>query len=235
MSARPENSFVHTTFHALVETDAQIAHLKGGEYSKPASIERFNAAKAGLESKGFKVTVAENRDDAFEKLKTLIPAGVTVNVAHSTTLEEIGFIDYLMGETPYDNIRTKILAEKDPAKQAELRRVLGTTVDYFLTSMAAVTENGELAHGDFSGTKVGGVAFGAKNVVVVVGSNKIVKDEAEAYKRTVEWCLPFAGAFSREVFKAPGTSLNNYQVIRAANPFNPDRIKVLLINEALGA
>jgi len=140
-----------------------------------------------------------------------------------------------MGETPYDNIRTKILAEKDLAKQAELRRVLGTTVDYFLTSMCAVTENGEMAHGDFSGTKVGGVAFGAKNVVVVVGSNKIVKDEAEAYQRTVEWCVPFAGAYSREVFKAPGTTLNNYQVLRAANPFNPGRIQVLLIKEALGA
>ncbi|KAF9363769.1 hypothetical protein BGX34_003376 [Mortierella sp. NVP85] len=235
MSSRPENTFAHTNFHALVETDKQIAHLKDGAYSKPVSAERFNIAKAGLESKGFKVTVAEDKDDAFEKLKTLIPEGATVNVAHSTTLEEIGFINYLMGETPYDNIRTKILAEKDLAKQAELRRVLGTTVDYFLTSMCAVTENGEMAHGDFSGTKVGGVAFGAKNVVVVVGSNKIVKDEAEAYKRTVEWCVPFAGAYSREVFKAPGTTLNNYQVIRAANPFNPGRIQVLLIKEALGA
>ncbi|KAK3809308.1 MAG: hypothetical protein J3Q66DRAFT_353484 [Benniella sp.] len=235
MSSRPENTFAHTNFHALVETDKQIAHLKDGAYSKPVSVERFNIAKAGLESKGFKVTVAEDKDDAFEKLKTLIPEGATVNVAHSTTLEEIGFINYLMGETPYDNIRTKILAEKDLAKQAELRRVLGTTVDYFLTSMCAVTENGEMAHGDFSGTKVGGVAFGAKNVVVVVGSNKIVKDEAEAYKRTVEWCVPFASAYSREVFKAPGTTLNNYQVLRAANPFNPGRIQVLLIKEALGA
>ncbi|KAG0001429.1 hypothetical protein BGZ65_003497, partial [Modicella reniformis] len=166
MSIRPENTFAHTTFEALVNVDEQIAHLKDGAYSKPVSDERFNAAKAGLEAKGFKVTVAENKDDAFEKLKTLIPAGVTVNVAHSTTLEEIGFINYLMGETPYINIRTKILAEKDPAKQAELRRILGTTVDYFLTSMCAVTENGEMSHGDFSGTKVGGVAYGAKNVVV---------------------------------------------------------------------
>ncbi|KAF9159988.1 hypothetical protein BGZ80_009052, partial [Entomortierella chlamydospora] len=63
----------------------------------------------------------------------------------------------------------------------------------------------------------------------------IVKDEAEAYKRVTEWCVPFAGAYAREVFKVPGTTLSNYQVLRQANPFNPDRIKVLLINEALGA
>ncbi|ORZ09396.1 hypothetical protein BCR41DRAFT_424182 [Lobosporangium transversale] len=235
MSTRPENSFANTTFQALVNSDPQIAHLKDGAYSKAASPERFNITKAGLEAKGFKVTIAENKDEAYEKLKSLIPAGASINLAHSTTLEEIGFINYLMGETPYVNIRAKILAEKDPVKQAELRRIDGTTVDYFLTSMCAVTENGELAHGDQTGTKVGGVAFGAKNVIVVVGSNKIVKDEAEAFKRTTEWCLPFASAFSREVFKAPGASLNNYQVIRQANPFNPDRIQVLLINEALGA
>ncbi|KAF9914032.1 hypothetical protein BX616_009103 [Lobosporangium transversale] len=216
MSTRPENSFANTTFQALVNSDPQIAHLKDGAYSKAASPERFNITKAGLEAKGFKVTIAENKDEAYEKLKSLIPAGASINLAHSTTLEEIGFINYLMGETPYVNIRAKILAEKDPVKQAELRRIDGTTVDYFLTSMCAVTENGELAHGDQTGTK-------------------IVKDEAEAFKRTTEWCLPFASAFSREVFKAPGASLNNYQVIRQANPFNPDRIQVLLINEALGA
>ncbi|KAF9091137.1 hypothetical protein BGX23_005443 [Mortierella sp. AD031] len=234
MSSRPANTFAHTTFEALVKTDAQIAHLKDGAYSKAASAERFESAKSGLEAKGFKVTVAQNKDEAFETLKSLIPEGVSLNVAHSTTLEEIGFIDYLIGETPYNNVRSTILAEKDLAKQAELRRTIGTTVDYFLTSMAAITETGAMAHGDFTGSKVGGVAFGAKNVIVVVGSNKIVKDEEEAYKRTVEWCVPAAGAFSRKVFKAPGTSLTNYEVIRQANPFNPGRIQVLLVNEALG-
>ncbi|KAG0303122.1 hypothetical protein BGZ98_006973, partial [Dissophora globulifera] len=211
MSTRPANSYAHTTFEALVKIDEQIAHLKDGAYSKAASTERFETTKAGLEAKGFKVTVAEDKDDAFEKLKGLIPAGASLNVAHSTSLEEIGFIDYLIGETPYDNIRTKILAEKDPIKQATMRRVLGTTVDYFLTSMCAITESGEMAHGDLSGSKVGGVSYGAKNVIVVVGSNKIVKDEVEAYKRTTEWCVPFTAAYSREVFKAPGTQLVNYQ------------------------
>jgi len=71
---RPENTFAHTNFEALVKIDAQIAHLADGAYSKPVSAERVAQAKAGLESKGFKVTVAENKDDAFEKLKGLIPA-----------------------------------------------------------------------------------------------------------------------------------------------------------------
>ncbi|KAG0239482.1 hypothetical protein BGX31_002739 [Mortierella sp. GBA43] len=221
MSTRPENSHANTTFQALAEVDKELSLLKDGAYSKSATIERFNVAKAGLEAKGFKVTVAQDKDEAFGKLKSLIP--------------DIGFIDCLKGETPYDNIRAKILAEKDQVKQAELRRVQGITVDYFLTSVSAITENGEMAHGDFSGNKVDSVVFGAKNVIVVVGSNKIVKDEAEAFKRTIEWCVPFAGAYMREIFKLPGTQLSHYHVIRQANPFNPGRIQVLFINEAPGA
>ncbi|KAG0318256.1 hypothetical protein BGZ99_005803 [Dissophora globulifera] len=234
MSTRPANTHVNITFEALVNVDEQIAHLKDGAYSKAASPERFETTRAALEAKGFKVTVAEDKDDAFEKLRSLIPAGVSLNNAHSTTLEEIGFVDYLKGETSYNNVHAAILAETDPIKQATMRRVLGTTVDYFLTSMAAVTENGELAHGDFSGTKVGGVSYGAKNVIVVVGSNKIVKDEAEAYKRTMEWCVPVACAFTRQILNIPGTEILNYELIRGASPLTPGRIHILFIKEALG-
>ncbi|KAG0303123.1 hypothetical protein BGZ98_006974 [Dissophora globulifera] len=220
MSTRPANSHANITFEALVNVDEQIAHLKDGAYSKAASPERFETTRAALEAKGFKVTVAEDKDDAFEKLKSLIPA--------------IGFIDYLKGETSYNNVHAAILAETDPIKQATMRRVVGTTVDYFLTSMAAVTENGELAHGDFSGTKVGGVSYGAKNVIVVVGSNKIVKDEAEAYKRSMEWCVPVASAFTRQVLNIPSTEILNYELIRGESPLTPGRIHILFIKEALG-
>jgi hypothetical protein len=73
MSARPANTFTTTTLEALLQSDEKIAHLKDGEYSKAASPERFESARAALESKGFKVTVAQNKDEAFETLKTLIP------------------------------------------------------------------------------------------------------------------------------------------------------------------
>ncbi|KAG0348601.1 hypothetical protein BG004_004729 [Podila humilis] len=231
---RPENTFAHTNFEALVKIDAEVAHLANSAYFKPATAERVAQTKAGLESRGFKVTLAENKDDAFDKLKTMIPAGVSLNVAHSTTLEEIGFIDYLMGETPYNNVRGTILAEKDPVKQSELRRTLGTTPDYFLTSVGSITVAGSMAHGDQTGTKVGPVSYGAGKVIVVVGTNKIVENDEEALKRMQEWCVPLASAYGREVFKAPSAALTHYEIIHSANPFNPDRIEVLLINEALG-
>ncbi|KAF9903221.1 hypothetical protein BX616_001691 [Lobosporangium transversale] len=232
--SHPENTHVNHTFAALVKSDAQLAALADHHYTKPANAECVDAAKAALEANGFKVHLVNSCGEAFETLKGLIPAGASVNNAHSTTLEEIGFITYLKGETGWSNVHAQILAEKDMAKQAELRRTIGTTVDYYLTSMSAVTEDGKLAHADLSGSKVGGVAFGAANVIVVVGTNKIVKDEDEAWKRTNEFALAAESARARDAYGVPASAIVNYEVIRKANPFNPNRIQVVLVNDTLG-
>ncbi|KAG0046647.1 hypothetical protein BGZ83_008203 [Gryganskiella cystojenkinii] len=234
MPSHPENTHVNHTFAALVKSDAQLAALADHKYTKATSAEQVASAKAGLEANGFKVHVAADKGEAFETLKSLIPAGASVNNAHSTSLEEIGFITYLKGETPWNNVHATILAEKDYAKQGELRRTIGSTVDYYLTSVAAVSETGLLVHGDLSGSKVGGVAFGAANVIVLVGSNKIVKDEAEAHVRANEFALPAESARARDAYGVPGSAFVNYEVIRKANPFNPSRIQIVIVNEALG-
>jgi hypothetical protein len=91
-----------------------------------------------------------------------------------------------------------------------------------------------LAHGDLSGSKVGGVSFGAANVIVVAGSNKIVKDELEAWKRQEEFALPLESARVRIAYGLPASSISNYEYIRQPSPFNANRIQVILVNEALG-
>ncbi|KAF9111177.1 hypothetical protein BGX27_005293 [Mortierella sp. AM989] len=232
--ALPQNTNLKETFAELTKNDEKVTALASTHFSKAASAERINAAKAGLEANGFKVHIVNTRADAFEALKNLIPAGASINNAHSTTLEEIGFITYIKGQTPWKNVHADIIAEKDPAKQAELRRTAGSTVDYYLTSVAAVTENGHLAHGDLSGSKVGGVAFGAGNVIVIAGSNKIVKDEHEAWKRQEEHALPLESARVRIAYGLPASAITHYEVIRKANPFNANRIQVIIVNEALG-
>lgn len=97
--AHPENTHTSHTFAALAKSDAQLAPLVNHKYTKVVSAERVEAAKAGLEKSGFKVHLVNSRGEAFETIKSLIPAGASVNNAHSTTLEEIGFVTYLKGET----------------------------------------------------------------------------------------------------------------------------------------
>ncbi|KAG0036674.1 hypothetical protein BGZ82_003888 [Podila clonocystis] len=232
--SHPENTNPAETFAGLTKSDPKVAHLAGNHYSKPASAERVNAAKAGLEKNGFKVHVVNTRADAFETLKHLIPAGVSINNAHSTSLEEIGFITYIKGKTPWNNIHGTIVAEADAGKQAELRRKLSSTVDYYLTSVAAITEDGKLVHGDLSGSKVEGVAFGAGKVIVVAGSNKIVKDQAEAFKRLHEHAHELESARVRIAYGLPASAVSNMSVINQASPFNKERIHVVIVNDALG-
>lgn len=97
--AHPENTHTSHTFAALAKSDAQLAPFVNHKYTKVVSAERVEAAKAGLEKSGFKVHLVNSRGEAFETIKNLIPAGASVNNAHSTTLEEIGFVTYLKGET----------------------------------------------------------------------------------------------------------------------------------------
>ncbi|KAF9905754.1 hypothetical protein EC991_001357 [Linnemannia zychae] len=229
---RPKSTFENDTWESFLTHEPELKVHANSKYRHLPSDETVEKTKKALEARGFHVHVVANKDEAFKKVVSLIPAGSSVNTAHSTTLEEIGFTNLLIdGNHPWNNIRGTIVAEKDPVKQGELRRKLGTTVDYFLTSMTAITETGEIAHADQTGTKVGGVAFGAGNVIIVAGTNKIVKDEAEAWKRTTEFCLPFVSAYSRRAFKIKEAFMTNYEVLRATQN---GRIQVVLIKETLG-
>jgi hypothetical protein len=55
--------------------------------------------------------------------------------------------------------------------------------DYYLTSAAAVSEEGDLFFVDLTGSRVGPIAHSASNVVVVVGANKIAPKYDDAVRR----------------------------------------------------
>ncbi|KAF9112245.1 hypothetical protein BGX27_003754, partial [Mortierella sp. AM989] len=212
------------TFDALAKSDTQLAALSGHYYSKTVSAEPVNTTKTALEANSFKVHLVNSRGEAFETLKSLIPSGASINNAYSTTLEEIG---------EWDSLHTQILVENDFAKQWELRRTIRSTVDHFLTSMSAITEDGKLAHADLAGSKVGSIAFGAKNVIVA-GNNKIVKDEGEAQQCTDGFALAVEGAHACDVYGVAASDIAHNEMIYKANPYFPGRIPVVHINDSFG-
>ena len=69
-----------------------------------------------------------------------------------------------------------ILAEPDMGKQSQLRRTIGNTADYFVSSVDAITEKGEFCLSDQIGNRVGGVTYGGDKVLIISGVNKIVKE-----------------------------------------------------------
>lgn len=215
-------------------TDPQLKDVKMDAYFQLPSAESVEKTKNVLVGKGYKVDVVDTGAAALELLKNAIPQGASVNNGGSTTLSQIGFIDHLKKETGWDNLHAKILAESDPVKQGELRR-LANVVDYFVTSITAVSETGSFTVCDLTGTRTGPITHSAANVIIVIGAQKIVPTYEDAVKRTEEFCLPLESARARVAYGVPASSINNFVAVHGPNPWGkPGRFHFIIVKEKLG-
>ena len=123
-------------------------------YTEIPSSEIVANTTASLTERNFEPIVVNTKEEALEKIKELIPAGASVMNGSSVTLKEIGFVDYLKSNHHgWNNLHEAILKETDPAKQAELRRQ-ALLSDYYLGSVHAIAETGELVIGSNSGSQL---------------------------------------------------------------------------------
>jgi hypothetical protein len=190
----------------------------------------IDKAMAGMRERNFNPVLVPDRQSALEKLKQMIPAGAEVMTGASTTLEEIGLIDYLASNKhPWRNWKDRIMPEKDHEKQRALRRV-STTSEYFLGSVQAITETGQALGADATGSRQGGYVFGAEKVIWVVGINKIVSDLEMALKRLLEHCMPLEDARMKKT-GAPGTFIG--KIVIYEREYVPQRVSTILVREKL--
>lgn len=127
-----------------------------------------------------------------------------------------------------------MLSEKDKEKQAELRRQ-ATTSDYAISSVDAITQNGEFALVDASGTRLVLTHSASKGVVYIVGTQKIVKDMDSAWERIKSYVYETESARVRKVYAgAPGSTLANSLVVNTSHPYNKGRFHFVLVKEIVG-
>lgn len=87
------------------------------------SQESINKTVQNLTANGFQAEVVENRAEALERIKALIPKDASIHNGSSITLQEVGYIDLLKsGNHEWNNLHATILAETDKEKQEKLRR-----------------------------------------------------------------------------------------------------------------
>ncbi len=185
---------------------------------------------AALKTRNISTIVVNSRAEALSKLKELIPASVSIMTGSSTTLDEIGFTELLKSKKhPWRNFKDIIFAEKDPTKQYELRRQ-SLLVDYFLASVQAIAQTGEVLSCDATGTRTGPYSFGPKNIIWVAGAQKIVPDLDHAFRRMHEHCIPLEDKRMKSV-GFPGTTLSRILIYEKADP---NRISLILVKEKLG-
>lgn len=192
-----------------------------------------NKTMLALTQNGFLPTYVQSKAEAFQKVRELIPSEVSVMNGASETLREIGFTDLLKsGMHPWNNLHEKILAETDRIKQTHLRRQ-SVLSDYYLGSAHAVTETGEIVVASNSGSQLAHLVFTSPNIVLIVGSQKIVPSITDAMKRLESHVIPLEDKRMMSVYGF-GTTHAKTVILHKENPMMGRNIHVIIVNEKLG-
>lgn len=186
-----------------------------------------------LAKRGIEGVVVGNGAEALEKVKSLIPKGVSVMNGSSRTLEEIGLVDYLKsGDHGWKNLQQEILAEIDPVKQSLLRKQ-AVLSDYYLGSVHAVAETGQLVIASNSGSQLPHIVFTSSNLIFVVGAQKISSSLDAALKRVREYVLPLEDKRMKEVGMG-GSAISKLLIFEREPVFMGRKVYIVFVNEKLG-
>src|ERR1700722_14026053 len=182
-----------------------------------------------LEEHGFSVEVVDDLDAARTAVLARIPHGSSVMTNTSVTLQETGIADAVNNDGPYESARNKMFA-LDFATQAQQMKVIGGQPDYALGSVHAITRDGALVIASASGSQLASYAWGAANVIFVVGAQKLVPPLAAAHERIYQHSLPLEDARAQAAYgqhSQVGKILEIHQEL-------PGRIHLTLIRQPTG-
>ena len=192
-----------------------------------------------LESRNMEGYYAESGEEALKLALDIIPEGSSISWGGSVSIKEIG----LQQAVCQGNYK---IYDRDATNTPEERRQVMIDAygcDYFITSTNAITSTGELVNVDGMANRVSAIAFGPKNVLMIVGMNKVVKSVEDAISRTRNEAAPVnAQRFGIDTpcvktgvcfdCKSPDTICCQTLITRYSKI--KGRIKIILVNEDLG-
>lgn len=203
------------------------------DYNTIVSADSLQKTITALKDRGHLPELVGNRAEALQRIKELIPKGASVMNGSSRTLEEIGFVDYLKdGTHGWNNLHEAILAEKDPTKQAVLRQQ-SVLSEYYLGSVHAVAETGEIVIASNSGSQLPHIVFTSQNLIFVVGAQKIVPTLADAFTRLEKHVVPLEDERLMKAYNAH-TYPSKIVVFQKEQPFMGRKSHIIFANEKLG-
>ncbi|TET85243.1 MAG: lactate utilization protein [Desulfobacteraceae bacterium] len=205
---------------------------------------RLGEVKKALEDNNFEVFLADNAADASKIVQEeILPrtGAKTVSWGGSMTFIATGLYNSIK-DNPNMEILDTFNKSLSGEEKIELRR-RSLLVDLFITGTNAITEMGQLVNLDMIGNRIGGITFGPKHVVILVGRNKIVSDLEDAMYRIKNYVAPTNSmrldmktpcvkTSHCEECKSPDRICNTWTITEKSFP--KGRVKVVLINEDLG-
>jgi acyl-CoA hydrolase len=199
-------------------------------FTSPPDEHVLAATVVALEEHGFSVEVVDDLDAARAAVLARVPDGSSVMTNTSVTLAETGIADAINdGGGRWESARNKMFA-LDFATQAQEMKAIGGQPDYALGSVHAVTADGTLVIASASGSQLASYAWGAANVIFVVGVQKLVPTLEAAHQRIYQHSLPLEDARAQAAYgqhSQVGKVLEIHQEL-------PGRIHLVLIRQQVG-
>jgi L-lactate utilization protein LutB len=205
---------------------------------------RLQSCKDALEKNNFEAFIAQSPAEAGQIVIDQILPEIdvkSVSYGDSLTLFDTGVLEYFRKNSDITLIDT---FDKKASREGIIERRRNALLsDLFFSGTNAVVEFGALVNLDMTGNRVGGMVFGPKWVVIMVGRNKIVSDLEQAMDRIKNLAAP-ANAMRHEQktpcvktsycmdCDSPGRICNIWTIHEKSYP--KGRIKVILINQDLG-
>ncbi|MDR3282988.1 MAG: lactate utilization protein, partial [Candidatus Methanoplasma sp.] len=139
-----------------------------------------------LKGRRFDACYCKTSEEARERALSLLPRNSSVSWGGSVTLQQTGILDAVR-EGGFKIIDRE--SADTPERRFELSRQ-AFLCDSYLTSMNAISEDGQLVNIDGIGNRVAAIAFGPKSVIAVVGMNKACKTLDDAIARARNYAAP---------------------------------------------
>ena len=207
--------------------------------------ETYNAKLAdtvigNLKKRQIEAVYCPTPQEACTTALSYVNPGDSVSFGGSMTLEEAGILSALRDRSDIALIdRAKA---QTPDETAKMYHDALSCNRYFM-SANAITQSGELVNIDGNGNRLAALIYGPEQVIVVAGMNKIVPTVTDAVDRVRNTATPLNCIRLNRATPCASTGVcadclssdcicNQIVVTRRSG--NPDRIKVILVGEALG-
>ncbi len=142
---------------------------------------------ASFEKRNINPYYVTTGEGAVRAALKLIEPGSRVGFGGSVTLEQIGILDLLRERDDVQLLDRTKLEEPDDLHRLYLEMF---SCDVFLSSVNAITMQGQLVSVDGRGNRVAMMAYGPRRVVIVAGKNKVTANLEAAVDRIRKVACP---------------------------------------------
>ena len=194
-----------------------------------------------LKQRHYEALYCPTAAEAVKTIVGMIPDGSSVTWGGSMTIRDMGLTRALHEKNTLE-LWDRDLAPDRAAAQEIYHRAF--SADYYLSSVNAISEDGLIVNIDGNGNRVAAITFGPKNVIFVVGINKVVQTLDAAISRARSIAAPInAQRFANldtpckhdgvcHNCKSKDCLCNYFHIMRNSHPAG--RHTVILVGEDLG-